>query len=264
MKSIFLTIGVAVLFSFVCAGADNYSQWPRRPAELEQSRRLIREGKSAEAMQLLRPFLTESGIAGREARQIVGRVNVVRYLSRRHPKARVYTVKRGDTMARIARSCGCPEDVVMLINGMVEPSSIRTGQRIVVIPMELRMDIHPEQREVSIWDGSELVADYHLLSVPPSLPDACAETAVKERCGFLNGRKIAPGSPMLASGDRELVLQNGWRIVGDRGEGAASRDAFRMEQRDVNEIALLMGVGAPVSVRGGAPASSSEGENPPS
>ena len=54
--------------------ADNFSLWPRRPDELEQARRLMQEQKGGEAVLLLQPFVTDDGIAGREARQICGRV----------------------------------------------------------------------------------------------------------------------------------------------------------------------------------------------
>ena len=104
MKSIYSIFAVVACCSFSAqvGAADNFSLWPRRPDELEQARRLMQEQKRGEAVLLLQPFVADEGIAGREARQICGRVNVPRYLSRMHPGARVYTVRSGDNMARIA------------------------------------------------------------------------------------------------------------------------------------------------------------------
>ena len=62
-------------------------------------------------------------------------------------------------MARIAAMQKCPQDVIMLLNGIVEPSSLRIGQKLVVVPMRLRVEIYPLQREVSVWDGEQLVAE---------------------------------------------------------------------------------------------------------
>ena len=84
--SIFGVVAFCSLFGQVSA-ADNFSLWPRRPDELEQARRLMQEQKGGEAVLLLQPFVSDDGIAGREARQICGRVNVPRYLSRLHPGA---------------------------------------------------------------------------------------------------------------------------------------------------------------------------------
>ena len=91
MKLISLIIVVAGLFSqsLPLLAADNYSLWPRRPDELEQARQLMSEQKGGEAVLLLQPYVADEGIAGREARQICGRVNVPRYLSRMHPGAAV-------------------------------------------------------------------------------------------------------------------------------------------------------------------------------
>ena len=155
MRLIYLIFAAGVFCSLIptAYSAENYSLWPRRPEELEQARRLMQEQKGGEAALLLRPFLADSGIAGREARQICGRVNVPRYLSRMHPGARVYTVRKGDNLARIAATQKCPQDLIMLLNGIVEPSALRVGQKLVVVPMRLRVEIHPVQRELSVWDG---------------------------------------------------------------------------------------------------------------
>ena len=69
MTSIFSILSVAGFCSLVLMAAEdtaNYSLWPRRPAELEQARGLLREQKLQQATELLQPFVAEKGIAGRE------------------------------------------------------------------------------------------------------------------------------------------------------------------------------------------------------
>lgn len=251
MKSIYSIFVAGVFYSLLApfaAAADNFSLWPRRPEELEQARRLMQEQKGGEAVLLLQPFLTDTGIAGREARQICGRVNVPRYLSRMHPGARVYTVRKGDNMARISMSQHCPQDIIMLLNGIVEPSALRVGQKLVVIPMRLRVEIHPLQRELSVWDGDQLVADYPLVSADeiPRARQVSQVTKVAAREGVLDGHAVLPKSPQYPASDRLIVLENGMVITG--GQGGRGQVQLRMEQKDLNELAMMLDCGNEVKV----------------
>lgn len=245
MKSTFSIFAAAVLSSLCVQAADNYSLWPRRPAELEQARRLIAEKKGGEAVHLIQPYLQENGIAGREARQIAAAVNVPRYLSRLHPAAQVYTVKGGDTLTRISAAQKCPSDLLMLLNGIVTPGNLKVGQKLVVIPMELRMEIRPQQREVCVWHGDKLVADYNIISADGVKAAAYGETEITERAGYISGAKLPARSFQFPSADRVLVLANGVSLAGEQGGSGA---VVRLKQSDVNELALLMNVGNQVTV----------------
>ena len=243
-----LILNVAVLSSLsLCAVASeaNYSLWPRRPAELEQARNLVREQKLDEAVELLRPFVSESGIAGREARQISGSINVRRYLSRRHPGATVHAVRRGENLARIAASAKCPVDVIMLLNGLVVPSDLKAGQQLVVVPMNLRVELRPLQREITVWDGKEFVVAYNSSSVEHLSLGENVETTVQHRDGYVNGAQVSRRSTQFLISDRALVLANGVHIVSSQRGGVP---AVLMDARDLNELTLLMGVGGRVSI----------------
>lgn len=248
MTSISSILSAAVCFNllaFSAVAAENYSLWPRRPAELEQARRLVREQKGAEAVHLLQPFIQDNGIAGREARQITGSVNVQRYLSRRHPEARVYTVKPGDNVYKIAAAEKCPFELIMLLNGIVEPAGLRVGQKLVLVPMNCRLEIRPAQREICVWDGEILVADYALSALPDGAEKA-ADTVLAEREGDLDGSRVPQRSSQFTSADKRLRLENGVRLCGGTTRSATD---FLMNQRDLNELCLLVNVGAPVVVK---------------
>lgn len=250
MKSIY-SIFVAGVFSslvFNAAAAENYSLWPRRPDELEQARRLMQEQKGGEAVLLLQPFLSDRGIAGREARQICGRVNVPRYLSRMHPGARVYTVRKGDNIARIAAREKCPQDVLMMLNGIVEPSALRVGQKLVLVPMNLRVEIYPLQREISVWDGNTLVADYPITGmddIPPARQKT-QKTKVSAREGYLDGHVVLSRAPQFPASERTIILSNGMSLVG--GSNSKGNTLIHMEQKDLNELAMMLDCGNEVTV----------------
>lgn len=250
MISTFSILRGVALFSLaatlVCsAEEEGYSLWPRRPKELESARNLVDEQKYDEAVALLQPFVREGGIAGREARQITGVINVRRYLTRNHPRAQVHLVKRGETLARIAADCSCPADVIMLLNGIVEPSDLKAGQKVVVVPTDLRMELRPLQREISVWDGTQLVASYNILGAEGFTKSTNEETEVSERQGYLGGVLLPQRSTQFLCSDRGITLANGVCLASDeRGQGRI----LKLERKDLNELALLMGIGARVSV----------------
>ena len=249
MTSTFSILSVAVLFSLCAVHASDegdFSLWPRRPEELEQARKLADSQKLEEAAALLQPYVQEKGIAGREARQIAGTINVRRYLSRSHPRATVYRVKRGDTLARIAASQGCPPDVIMLLNGMIEPSNLKSGQQMVLVPMDLRLEIHPSQREVSVWDAEKLVAAYNILSVENISGKKNEETKVIARDGYINSTPLSKRAmTQFLGSDRGMQLENGITLASENREAGR---VIRMEKKDLNELTLLVGVGGRVSV----------------
>lgn len=250
MKSIYSIFVAAALFSVFAPAfsSENYSLWPRRPDELEQARRLMQEQKGGEAVLLLQPFVADEGIAGREARQICGRVNVPRYLSRMHPGAVVYTVRRGDNMAKIAAQQKCPQDVLMMLNGIVEPSALKVGQKLVVVPMRLRVEIRPQHREVSVWDGEQLVADYpiHAMDEMPQSRQKSETVKVAAREGYLNGFAVAARAPQYPASERVLVLSNGMCLAA--GQNGHGKIKLHMDQKDLNELVMMLDCGNEVRI----------------
>ncbi len=247
LTSLISNVAVYCSLALTCVAQDtvNYSLWPRRPEELERARKLVSEQKLDEAVELLQPFVKEKGIAGREARQITGSINVRRYLSLQHPGASVYVVKRGENLARIAAYTHCPSDVLMLLNGMIEPSDLKVGQKIVTIPMTLRMEIRPLQREITIWDGSILVVSYNIDNVTGWKISSNTKLAVKAREGYMGTSSLPSHSTQFLCSRRVLVLEQGVSLSSEPvREGAC----LVMSPEDVNELVLLMGIGGRVDV----------------
>lgn len=249
MKSTHLIFAAAALSSALCAdAAERYSLWPRRPAEIEQARQLIKERRPEEAVRLLLPLVDREGIAGREARQLVGSVNAPAYLSLRHPAAAVYTVRRGDHLTKIASTLRCPHELLMLLNGIVDPAAIHVGQRLVYVPMRLRVEINMPRREVAVWDGEALVSSYDITGVGQNLAAGQAadgDATVSLREGYVDGGKVPAWSPLMVCANRRLALSNGMVLAA---EPKAAARGFLMAQADLNELALLVAVGTPVHI----------------
>ena len=249
MKSTSLILSAAVCFSAAAQAQENYSLWPRRPAELEQAQRLIREHNYDEALSLLAPFVHKGGLAGHESRQLAGAIRVRRYLSSANPKAITHTVKRGENVERIAVAYKSSADLIVLINSMMEPSNLKVGQKLRVIPQDLRAELHIASHELSVWDGRTLVVAYDVNPSQDLLPTEGAaneETLVKEREGEVNGARVPRSSSLFISCNRTLKLANGTVLVGEGSKTKAK--AIRMKQKELNELSLLLGSAARVSI----------------
>ncbi len=246
MKLIFSILSVAVCCNISLAETqDNYSLWPRRPDELQQARRLINEGSSDAALDLLRPFINKRGLAGREARRLVGAVRTRLYLTPRHPRTRIHTVRRGENIERIATAYHSSAEFIMLLNGLLNPSNLSIGQHLRVAPADLRAEIHLTEREITLWDGRSLVAVYDIV---PSHFDASAgnaETSVQSIEGELRGTRIPRSSALFACSNKVLHLVNGILL---RSSSFSSTPSIEMQARDLNELSLLLGKGCRVSI----------------
>lgn len=248
MKSTSLILSAAALFSVMTAAdaqEKNYSLWPKRPPEIEQARRLISEQKTEEAIDLLRQYVNTPGIVGREARKLTGAVNVRRYLSRFHPEASIYKVSSGDTLMKIAAKTGCASELIILLNGLVDPSALKSGQKLVVVKMQLRAKVDVQLQELTVWDGDNLVATYEVKTGRLPKREQNVETKVESRDGYIDGGVLPPHSVQFLSAQRVIRLENGVSFTGAQSIAGA---AVQLQAADVNELALLLAKGAVVEI----------------
>lgn len=245
MRSIFLTLSAAVCFN--ASAQENYSLWPRRPAELEQAQKLIRAQEYDQALELLTPFVYKNGLTGHESRQLVGAIRTRRYLSAKHPRAHTHTVRRGENIERIASANKTSRDLLILINAMTDPSDLKVGQKLLILPQDLRAELHLATRELTLWDGQTLVGAYDVTPSQDLLQgSANEETQLKDREGEANGARIPRNSPIFPASNKLLILANGTNISG--AEAAPKGKNVQMKQRELNELSLLLGIGARVSI----------------
>ena len=246
MKSISLILSVAALYSLSTAAdaqEKNYSLWPKRPPEIEQARRLISEQKMEDAIVLLHRHIKTSGIVGREARKLTGAINVRRYLSRFHPEATIYQVSAGDTLTKIAAKTSCATELIILLNGLVNPSALKAGQKLVVVKMQLQAKIDVRLQELTVWDGDNLVATYDVKTEKLPKRDRNLETRVEARDGYIDGGILPIHAVQFLASERVIRLENGVSLTGAQSIAGA---VVQMQPADVNELALLLSKGAVV------------------
>lgn len=247
MRLTSLILSATVCFSAIAAAQENYSLWPRRPAELEQAQRLIRQQEYDQALSLLAPFLHKRGLTGHESRHLTGAIRTRRYLSNKHPRAFTHTVRRGENIERIATANKTSRDLLILVNAMIDPSDLKVGQKLLILPQDMRAELHIDDREITVWDGQILVATYDIMPTQDlQLPGSNEETQLKERDGELDGARVPRSSGLFTSSDRKLKLANGILITG--AENASKSKGVQMKQKELNELSLLLGSGARFSI----------------
>ncbi len=235
-------------FIFAAQAQENYSLWPRRPIELEQAQRLYTQGKDdAQVLALLSPFVNKRGLAGREARHLVSLIRTRQYLSTSNPHLSVHTVRRGENVERIATAYNSTAELIILINLMTNPSDLKVGQRVNVVPADLRLELHLEEHELTLWDGRTLVAAYDVLPSEDLKNDKNEETSLSERRGEINGAHVPRASALFASSDRVLTFANGIQLINDT-HRAPKKAYVQMQRKDLNELSLLVRGGARLSV----------------
>lgn len=244
MKLIYLILGVGVCCSGVMAtyAQDNFSHWPRRPQEFEQAQLLLSQQKWAEAAHALQPFVRDTDNFGCEARSVVGRTNIVRYLSRMHPYSSVYTVRQGDTLPKIASKTQCPVDLLMLYNGLTTPSALKIGQKLVFVDMLLRIEIYPSLNELTVWDGDVLVTSYKILSMKGGVEaqEDEREVTVSSREAYIQGKRIPDNSAQTSYADKLIRFSNGFVVCSQMQK---DKNTLCLSQKDINELAFLIRVG---------------------
>ncbi len=249
MKLIFSILGATVCCSlFPLAAQENYSLWPRRPDELRQARRLIEDGHTDTALDLLRPFINKTGLAGREARRLVSSVRTRIYFTPLHPRTRTHTVRRGENIERIASAYRSSPEFIILLNGLMNPSSLRIGQHLRVAPVDLRAEIHLTTREVSMWDGRSLVAVYDMVPSHFDTSEKNTDTSVRSIEGELRGTRIPRSSALFACSNKVMHLANGILLRSASFPPSRSTPSIEMHARDLNELSILLGKGCRVSI----------------
>lgn len=241
MKLTYLILSVAACCNtlYTVSAQDNYSLWPRRPEELGRARELMAQQKWGEAVHLLLPFVHDIGALGCETRAIVGRINSVRYLSRMHPHSAVYTVRKGDNLPRVASLTKCPTDLLMVYNGLVEPSALKIGQKLVYIDASLRVEIYVSLNEITVWDGDILVASYKMISLKGDIPDIQqeSETNIVSRESYIQGKRIADNAVQSVLADKVIRFADGFAICSQERK---EKKALHLSQKDINEFSFLV------------------------
>ncbi len=238
MKLIFLICAVAACSSSVLAQGQT-SLWPQRPAALHEARLMAHEARYAEALELLRPLVASEGIVGKEVRELYSSINMRQYMNREHPRAFVYEVQSGDHIQRIANKTGASASLILLMNGVTDASRLRVEQKLVVLPLELHIAIHEQQKELVLWDNKVMLASFPIHTREGEELKQGVNYTVEDVYSYRGSTRLNRASEGYQTGDKVLKLTDGVYIAGTQQIDEA-KTVYRLSQRVINEWAYFM------------------------
>ena len=178
-------------------------------------------------------------------------------------RAQTVVVKRGDTLAGLAKRLGVSVEQLRLANGRTH-DLVRPGDVLVVSRAMPRVVVNKTQRTLELRFEGRTVKRYSVAVGPGTLTPTGTFTIgvkLKDPDWYHQGRRIRHGEPSNILGSRWMTLvepggtQHGYGIHGttepDSIGKAVSAGCVRMHNRDVDELFAWVPTGTSVVIRAG-------------
>lgn len=227
-----------------------------------QAMELVQAGNFLEAKTVLESVLdlhADSSIAA-ESKRAIGEINLDLIFSKTPMEKKLeYTVKRGDSLANIARKNRTTIAYIQLVNGLFS-TTIHPDNRLILYPFDFEFTIHLEEKSLSVWEDGRLLKSYPIIDFtrPPkgSFP---SKTKISDKLAWLNGKSIRLTDRRAAIA--ELWLQTPQRVKdpgviicppptdgGDAPSLEFIAYGIFLAKPDVRELASLTRVGTPINI----------------
>lgn len=190
-----------------------------------------------------------------EARRILSEINLDRLLDPfRKEGKKVVTVKKGDTFSRIVSENKTTMESLMHLSMLMRADhrSLHPGDRLTVMPLEMRVVIDIRRKTLTVWNGGEFIKEYPLLEVSYKDSKALHRCQIGPIRGLYNGQLYPPHAEeyYLASGkvitlsDKSLVI---WPVSDETQDRFGL--GFQLSAVDMEELPLLLRPGNDVEIR---------------
>ncbi len=230
----------------------------------EKARELIAIGDLAGAREKLRTVVSvyPRSKAAPEARRIVGEMNLDDLLSasRMEGKA-VHVVRSGESFLGIAAQHNTTLDCIMHLNGLLDLKGLHPGEELIVMPLELRVQVDPARKVLSLWDGGRFVKEYPLRAMDLAGLKGALRTKIASKSGLVGNRRVTPGMKDYRNSAKMFALEKSplqIRALPPEAEAADGADlspgaGFHLAVEDIEELALLLRPGNEVEIRAPGP-----------
>lgn len=230
----------------------------------EKARELIAIGDLAGAREKLRTVVSvyPRSKAAPEARRIVGEMNLDDLLSASRMEGKtVHVVRSGESFLGIAAKHNTTLDCIMHLNGLLDLKGLHPGEELIVMPLELRVQIDPSRKVLSLWDGGRFVKEYPLRAMDLAGLKGALRTKIASKSGLVGNRRVTPGMKDYRDSAKMFALEKSpLQIRGLPPEEEAEDGAdlspgagFHLAVEDIEELALLLRPGNEVEIRAPGP-----------
>lgn len=188
-----------------------------------------------------------------EARAALGRINLALYRDpAATPSNAVYTVKKGDSLVKIAAQNKSNAELIYWANGL-SSINLQIGQQLLVPVFEAALVVNKANSTVTLFNNGEFFKEYPATSiqVPGSSP---IETKVADRVARKGEARVAFGHKDYPDTERLILLGTGGTAI--RSTPAPTADGTTpptpsgivLKPEDFAEIYVLVKTGTPVTI----------------
>jgi len=256
---IVIVILVSILFLARCG-----TKTPQDTQEISEAA-LLKEAKEAEAQgnllkvkEIYQKVITNypQGRFALENQEKIWDLNMKLLFSQRPmPYSRIYEVKPGDTLGKIARKFGTTVDLIMKSNRL-KSDLIRPGQRFKISTAKYSILVDKSQNTLTLSSNDEVLKVYRVSTgIDSSTPVGAFKVTVKliDPTWYKAGAVVLPGSPKNILGTRWLGISlQGYGIHGTTDPATIGQQVtagcVRMLNKDVEELYAIVPTGTDVTV----------------
>jgi LysM repeat protein len=218
--------------------------------EFEAAKKIKEEGNLLEARAAFTALIQKypSGLHVGEAQDLLGEINITILLSNfPSPEKEEYTVRSGDTLARVASRLKTTPELIMRTNNL-SSTMLRVGQKLLVSHPEFSILIQRNGKLLYLLDHGRFFKRYHLLDVKvPASSAAKIETHVAEIMAWKQGKRIGLGNTHFLNSTRWIRLATPGYVLYSEPDDAHQileipppADGIGMSATDVEELSSLV------------------------
>lgn len=189
-----------------------------------------------------------------QCRHILGEINLDRLLNPNELAGKkIITVRPGDTFSRIIDENETTMDSLTHLSNLKrnDHRSLHPGDRLVVMPMNMRAVIDLRRNTLTIWNGGEFIKEYALLKVAYKSSSATKYCKIGMIRGSHDGKLYLHHAEEYRGSEKVIILSDkslAIRSVSSDSENDQSL-GFMLSQSDMEELPLLLRPGNDVEIK---------------
>lgn len=208
---------------------------------LNQAKKLVASGELARARDIVVKGLLQEPISPvtRPMRDLLGEINTQLFFSKEPtPRKTEYSVRRGDSLSKIARQLRSTTDAIMRTNDL-QTTRIHPGDKLLVPKLDFTITIDLPHERIVVHDGHGFFTQYRVVEADlPRTRSSPQQTKVRARSFWKDGERVKKMPANMADGAAWIHLQRpGYVLYGVDEESTASGDSIDVADKDEAEIA---------------------------
>lgn len=222
----------------------------------QRAKELLAMESMAEAEEKLKYIVSfyPSARSAAQARRILGEINVDRLLDPGFKeRKKTIKVKSGDSYTAIVNRNHTTLDSLVHLSQLknADPRALRIGQKLTVMPLDLRVVIDTRRKTLTLWRGGEFVKEYPVLKISYKGKKDVNRLKLGPVRGWYRDRLYPSHSEYYRASSKVILLSD--KSLSIRAlpvdDGADFGFGFYLAPADIEELPLLLRPGNDIEIR---------------